>query len=121
MSMHAFEIHLNGKRLCLAGIGNDGVLTAMASWVGRDGKGFFLEVGALNPPDEDVMWIRQKPLRAGDQLHIKILEATSVDEPVARHRMDPVKKVKAQQDYVRMMAKKFGWKIQTRSKRPTSD
>jgi hypothetical protein len=33
--MTAFEVHLNGKSLCTAGIGEDGVLTALATWVSR--------------------------------------------------------------------------------------
>jgi|SRR5882672_5435715 len=112
--MHAFEIHLNGKRLCLAGIGDDGVLTTVAHCGARKSKGhLFLEVGGvISPVGEHVTWISQKPLRIGDQLRIKILDAKSVDEPVNRTRTDPTKQVKYQQQYVRAMAKKLGWKIQ---------
>jgi len=31
--MLAFEIHLNGKRLCTAGIGEPGALSAILTWV----------------------------------------------------------------------------------------
>jgi hypothetical protein len=46
--MRAFQVGLNGKRLCLAGIGigNDGVLSCIVNWVARAGKGdLFLQVG----------------------------------------------------------------------------
>jgi hypothetical protein len=49
--MRAFEVSLNGKKLCLAGIGDDGVLTAIVDWVtGRDRADLFLEVGGLVSP-----------------------------------------------------------------------
>ena len=31
--MIAFEVYLNGKKLCLAGVGNDGVLAAITDYV----------------------------------------------------------------------------------------
>lgn len=84
--MRAFEVYLNGKKLCLAGIGNDGVLTTIVNWVARKGRGdLFLEVGGLvSSADEHVAWINQKPLRVGDQLRIKLVETSSVDEPTKR-------------------------------------
>jgi len=33
--MRAFEVYINGERACLAGIGDDGVLTAIVSWVSK--------------------------------------------------------------------------------------
>jgi hypothetical protein len=56
--MRAFEVSLNGKKLCLAGISDDGVLTAVVNWVPRKGKGDpFLQVGGLvGPSDEHVSW-----------------------------------------------------------------
>jgi len=46
--MRAFEVHLNGKRLCVAGIGEDGVLTAIITDVARkDGNDLDLTVGGL--------------------------------------------------------------------------
>ncbi|MBZ5680986.1 MAG: hypothetical protein LAO24_12855 [Acidobacteriia bacterium] len=116
--MRAFEVYLNGKKLCLAGIGNDGVLTTIVNWVARKGRGdLFLEVGGLvSSADEHVAWINQKPLRVGDQLRIKLVETSSVDEPTKRHRTDPAEQLKSKKRYVRMMAKELGWKIQARSK-----
>ena len=49
--MRAFRIYLNGKKLCLAGIGDDGVLSAIVNWVATDREGdLFLHVGGLLSP-----------------------------------------------------------------------
>jgi hypothetical protein len=115
--MRAFEVALNGKKLCLAGIGDDGVLTTIVSWVTRGGKGdSFLRVGGLiTPVNEHVAWTEHKPLRVGDQVKIRVVEKSVVDEPA--HRAGPTKQLRSQKRYVRMMAKKFGWKIQAPPKR----
>jgi hypothetical protein len=76
--MRAFQVSLNGKKLCLAGIGDDGVLTAIVTWVKGKGKGdLFLEVGGLvTPSDEHVSWKNQTPLRLGNTIEIKIIDAS---------------------------------------------
>lgn len=37
--MLAFEVHLNGRKICTAGIGEPGVITNVITWVLGDGKG----------------------------------------------------------------------------------
>ena len=113
--MRTFEVYLNGKRLCLAGIGDDGVLTAIANWVvggGRKGDMWLSVGGLISPTDEHVRWPSRK-LHVGDEVKICIRETLSADNPKTRFRRDPDQELKAQKKYVRMMAKKFGWKIQT--------
>jgi len=114
--MRAFEISLNGKKLCLAGIGSDGVLSTIVNWVAKRGEGdLFLEVGGLiTPPNEHVSWEQQKPLRVGDRIQVKIVETNSVDEPKRRRRANPAKELTSKKRYVRAMAKELGWKIQGR-------
>lgn len=60
--MRAFEVSLNGKKLCLAGIGDNGVLTTIVNWVPLKGKGdLLLHVGGLmGPTDEHVSWETQR-------------------------------------------------------------
>jgi len=120
--MRAFEIYLNDERLCLAGIGDDGVLSAIVNWVtGKKTADLFLQVGGLiNPTDEHVSWIRQKRLRVGDEIQVKVVKANSVDEPMRRYRRDPAKELRAKKNYVRSLAKELGWKIQAKSKKPMS-
>src|SRR5882724_9517790 len=115
--MRAFEVSLNGKRVCVAGVGDHGVLTAMVEYVLRpDGKEMSLEVGGLiTPQKEHVRWIRQD-LEMGDEVRVKLVESGTADVAIKRHRDDPKKSVEAQKRYAREIAKKFGWKIQTRPK-----
>ena len=57
--MKALEVFINGHRVCLAGVGDDGVLNAIVNWVGgpdRD-QDFFLQVGGLDSrADEHLRW-----------------------------------------------------------------
>jgi hypothetical protein len=118
--MRAFKVSLNGKKLCLAGVGEHGVLSAIVNWVAGDrGADLFMEVGGL-ASEEHVAWIRQKHLRVGDEIRVKIVDAGSVDRPVEKRRVHPAETIRAQKHHVRMMAKKLGWKIRGQSPRSTS-
>jgi hypothetical protein len=120
--MRAFEIHLNGKKLCLAGIGESGVLSAIVNWVARENVGdLFMEVGGLvTPVDEHVSWMRQKRLRVGDKIQIRVIEAISVDKPSRTKRPDPAQLLRARKLYVRKMAKEFGWEVKSSAKKLSS-
>ena len=113
--MRAFHVSLNGKKLCRAGIGDDGVLTTIVNWVARKGTGdLFLEVGGLvSTVDEHVEWVNQKPLQVGDTVQVTVIDTNSVDEPTSKQRPSDAELLKARKLYVRKMAKQFGWKIQT--------
>jgi hypothetical protein len=117
--MRAFEVSLNRKKLCAAGIGDEGVLTTIVSWVtAKNRSELSLDVaGLVSSTDEHVSWVRQKSLCIGDRIEIRIVEATSVDTPKRRHREDPRQRVRSQRRYVREMAKQLGWKILARSKK----
>jgi hypothetical protein len=115
-TMRAFEIYLNGKRLCLAGIGDDGVLNTTVDSVvgrGRNRNQQTLRVGGLiSPTAEYVIWKRRR-LKIGDEVRVKIVETASIDRPKERIRIDPKADLKRQKQYVRDMSKKFGWKLTT--------
>jgi hypothetical protein len=122
--MRAFKVYLNGKKLCLAGIGDDGVLTAITNWVcGGPYKAadLFLEVGGLiSPTREIVNWIKQKKLRVGDKIRVEIVEANSVDTPIERYRADSARDLKNQKAYVRAGAKQLGWTVREHAKKSKS-
>ena len=89
--MRALEVSVNGEKLCVAGIGDDGVLTTIVHWAARqDEEGFFLQVGGLiSQTKEHANWINQKPLRVGDNIRVKIIETDLADKPVEQYRLDP--------------------------------
>ena len=116
--MRAFKVYLNGKRLCLAGIGDDGVLVATVNWVTGHGRAdLFMDVGGLvSPVGEHVGWVRQKHLGVGDEIRVKIVQTNSSDKPTHKHRVHPADDLRFKKRYVRTMAKQLGWKIQARQK-----
>lgn len=82
--MRAFEVQLNGKRLCLAGVGERGVLTAIIEHIaGLNGSNLNLNVGGLFGST----WKHVRLDREADE--------------------------KKQKAYVRAMAEKVGWRIDT--------
>ena len=103
--MTAFEVRLNGKSLCTAGIGRNGVLTAIATWVRRAAptteatrprkrrkEELDLRVGGL-AHDRDganvhVEWA-VRSLRHGDEIRIRVVQAERVSRPRRRKREDP--------------------------------
>jgi hypothetical protein len=125
--MPVFHIHLNGKMIKTAGVGDLGVLGAHVTWVRRTGEHTLakkpdsveeeltLHVGGIvTPAQETVRWL-DRNLKVGDEVRIIIGEDSKVDRPRSRERRDRVKDLRSQKQYVRAMAKKFGWKIQTKS------
>jgi hypothetical protein len=85
--MKAFVVHRNGEQLCTAGIGTDGVLSAIVNWVSRGNEGeFHMHVGGLDTStDEHVRW-RVPEIGIGDEITIRIVEADTVDQPVQRFK-----------------------------------
>ena len=117
--MRAFEVFVNHKRLCSAGIGEDGVLTAIVTFATKKGHRDDLELhvgGLISPVRENVTWAHDA-LKVGDEISVKIVDANTTDPPSRRERDDPADDLKRQKNYVRAMAKKLGWKIQSRPKR----
>jgi hypothetical protein len=88
-AMRAFEVHLNGKRLCVAGINGDCVLSVIVNHVVGDGRNeLWLNVGGLiSATEEHVRW-KAPHLRLGDKVALRIVETDLVDKPVKRFRTD---------------------------------
>jgi len=110
--MTAFEVYLNDKKLCLAGIGEDGVLDVMIDHVvGRGRNESSVSVGGLISPKEHVRWIEDMALKAGDEVKVKVVESESIDTPLRRFATEPFNSKDDLKHYVRQMAKKLGWTI----------
>jgi hypothetical protein len=98
--MIAFEIRLNGKALCTAGVGDRGVVSAIATWVkrvarnpksGRPLKRFeeelAFDVGGLIPGRKGASvhldWVKRR-LRIGDEIRVQVVETRRVTRPRTR-------------------------------------
>lgn len=120
--MICFEVHINGKKACTAGIESEyGVLTSILTWVKRDLSKFPLEVrdtiqkeelnlnlaGHISHGENDnenLDWIRQS-VSIGDEITIKIIEADNYDKPHKRRRSDPDFVEKQKRNYFNRLKK----------------
>ncbi len=121
--MPVFHVYLNGEKVSTAGVGDLGVLSTHVTWVRRTQEDMHVKMpveeltlhvgGLISPKGEHVRWL-DRPLEVGDEVRITVAEAAKVDRPRSRKRSDPAEDLRRQKRYVRQMAKRFGWKIQTR-------
>ena len=110
--MTAFEIYLNREKLCVAGVGDGGVLSAIVDYVSRSAEERLeLAVGGLVSANQDhLKWISQS-LEMGDEITVKILKKTEVDPPKEISRHDAATELEHHKRYVMNAAKKLGWDI----------
>ena len=98
--MIAFEVHVNGQRLCTAGVNGDGATNIIMNWVRRRGlqtqshlpdsveEELRMHVGGLETSTkEHVIW-ENLDLKPGDRIEIVVLETDSADTPRERFRFD---------------------------------
>lgn len=88
--MKAFEVSINGHRVCLAGVGDAGVLHAIVGWVGGFGpdpnEDLSLSVCGLEKlSDEHLRW-HAPSLGVGAEVLVRVVEAAAVDPPDERFR-----------------------------------
>jgi len=94
--MIALEVLLNGKRLCIAGAGDLGVVSANLCWVRRkpvpEGvevvgwtpEELYINVGGIDSvTDEHLEWVRRE-IEVGCEVTVRVIEVDAVDVPDAR-------------------------------------
>ena len=104
--MIAFEVSLNGKRVCTAGADDLGVLSAIVSACGKLGKksvphrpdettgDVYFSVGGLTSrsdakKDVHMKWKSVAPLAIGDVVQVRVVETDKVDRAKSRTRAKP--------------------------------
>jgi len=126
--MICFEVCVNGKVVCTAGVGDLGVLTAMLVWVKREPnncpEGLDIatwsqeelnlsiggSIGHGEQGHEFLDWIKDHGISVGDEIAIRILSQTNCDEPVAK-RIDTSEFVKEKKrEYLEELKKEFAEK-----------
>lgn len=98
--MTALDVFINGRKICRAGVGADGVLSAIVNWVRLTGPAARtarrmrqpleesrLHVGGLRG-DEHGTWVAQD-LQPGDHVSIHVVKAHRADPPAKRHPRRP--------------------------------
>lgn len=129
--MTAFEVTLNGKLLCTAGLEN-GVVSTIIDWVNMNSPGAkprgtkratpkeFLSVttgGLDTTTDEHLTW-RRRNLKVGDSVSIRVVEVPKVDKPRERKKRDPRQELRAKKNYVRSTARELGWEVVSKHRSP---
>lgn len=117
--MIAFEVHINGQPVCVAGLEGFGVVSATLCRARHDHTApvgsteeLFLELGGLDTSTHEFLkWLPHRPLAVGDEVRFKVVETESADPPTERKRDDPEQARQAKEDCVRRYAAELGWKI----------
>ena len=98
--MKCFEVTINGEKVCTAGVGDDGVLVSTVQFVKRNNpdetadsqdneisETLNIRVGGIANREADEIqhleWL-QRDLRVGDEIIIRIIEASSCDDPTGK-------------------------------------
>jgi hypothetical protein len=123
--MIAFEIAIDGQKTCTAGVGDEGVLSVIATWVRRPARdpetgemvpGQFAEELALDAgglthdPDGaavQVRWLRQS-LKVGQQITLTVVETSDADPPRTRDRTDPADAERQKRRYYEWLKRELG-------------
>jgi hypothetical protein len=113
--MRTFEVFLNRKRLCVAGIDSDCVLTAIVDYVNDKRGRLHLCVGGLDTAAEEHVRWQDRHLRVGDEIRIRIGEGKRADKPIKRFPRDPSMELESKKRYVHEYAKELGWEIKESS------
>ena len=104
--MIAFEIWVNGEKVCIAGVDSDfGMLTTILSWAKRDISRFPLEVrsevaeeelkiaisgqkGLGDNDFENLQW-SGRSLKPGDEIRVLVVDVDEVDPPETAKKINP--------------------------------
>lgn len=106
--MLGFEIWKNGRKVAVAGLQESGAVSLMLTWVGKGAgastraaegseiEGLDLRVGGIDSSDpsgdQSIEWIEDTALRLGDELHVRLVSTSEVDNPMRR---EPTKAIMA--------------------------
>lgn len=118
--MLAFEYHVNGKKLCTAGLSCAGVVATHIHMVrgikeSNERKlpdDLYLHVGGiLSRTRTHVTWLHRE-LKNGDSIRVDVVEAKKADRPKKKKPESARLRLQREQDYVLKKATSWGWKIQ---------
>jgi hypothetical protein len=123
--MIAFDVSIDGRKACTAGVGPLGVTSLSVSWVRRPSRNpetgepirdsfeeeLTLDVGGLtHDPDGAAVhlrWLREA-LRPGQQITLTVVETESADPPRTREREDPGLAARRKREYYERLKREYG-------------
>ena len=89
-------MHLNGRRVCTAGLDSRGVLSVIIDHVSGESRDeVALTVGGMTTATEEhLRWVERQKLQMGDEIQIKIIDVESADNPQRRFTRDGAAELK---------------------------
>jgi hypothetical protein len=107
----AFEVLRNTGRVCVAGLrGRRGVVSIIVHWTDRDDE-LMLEVGGLDAEARESITWAKKPLSIGDELVIRVIGDAATTRARSRKKLVEQLEAKHEQAWLRVTAKKYGFKL----------
>ena len=116
--MTVFDVFLNNRKLCRAGVGRDGVLNAIVNWVRLTGdaaqtarrlkqplEDVWLQVGGLRQ-DTHLRW-SQRMLKIGDRVTIAVARSRTWDAPEHQKRDSPAERRRQERRYYLHLKEKY--------------
>src|SRR5580692_2402241 len=113
--MRAYELFLNGKRLCVAGIGSDGYISASITYESDPNATWIDVIGLQNRKMLYVRWTRAN-LRSGDEILLRIVDPKSVDKYKVIRRHDEKTDIESIERDGRESAKALGLELRKKSR-----
>jgi hypothetical protein len=84
--MLAFEVSVNGERLCIAGTGTSNVVAVGVGWARRDADTIRFNVGGIVADDSNEHFYWKPPsIGIGDEITIRLIDADTGDKPDVRY------------------------------------
>jgi hypothetical protein len=116
--MKIFDVSINGRRICRAGVGADGVLTAIVTWAKLTGPAAAEATRLRQPLDETRLHVgglrndthfgwSDRNLRLGDRVTIEVARSKASDPPARRKRTDPAQDERREREYYLRLKRKF--------------
>ncbi|HUR19379.1 MAG TPA: hypothetical protein VMZ90_01135 [Vicinamibacterales bacterium] len=127
--MTVLDVFVNDRKMCRAGVGRDGVLTAIVNWVkltgeaagtarrlDQPGEEMRLHVGGLRK-DTHLSWVEQQ-LKVGDRVSVVVGRSRVADLPAREKRRDPKQEERQQRAYYLRLKEQFELPRRSPSARP---
>ena len=102
--MIAFEVALSGTKACTAGVGDEGMLTCILSYVASRRE---LELDVGGSVDGTHMNWAMPPLKVGDTVTIRIVETGLPDQPTTSEAEDPGLVEREERKYYERLRRKY--------------
>jgi hypothetical protein len=129
--MIALKVAHNGKPVCIAGIGDLGVISSHVTWVRTlehqaephsepfERVELYLHVGGLHTPTNEHRAWNTPAIEVGDTITVTIVETCDITPHAEVRTYDQVRDAQNEQDFVRKKASEYGWTIVEPPESPT--